>query len=100
MTDKFLSYDEVGASQYVFPGDWEAHSAIWLSWESENHKRDHPVSKPQLQILAGLHGHQKACLIVQDEAEEKSVQAAAAAQKVPLDHVTFYHAEHVGFVGA
>jgi len=96
MTDKFLAFDEVGASQYVFPGDWEAHSAIWLSWQSEDHKKNHPVSTPQLQLIRGLHGHQNVCLIVQDEAEEKAVREVAGRASVPVEHVTFYHAEHVG----
>ena len=96
MTDKFLAFDEVGASQYVFPGDWEAHSAVWLSWQAEDHKKGRPVSVPQLQLINGLHGHQHVSLIVQDEAEEKAVKDAASKASVPLKHVTFYHAPHVG----
>ena len=96
MSDTYLGFDEVGAAQFVFPGDWEAHSAIWLSWQAEDHKRGRPVSVPQLQLLGGLHKHQKVALIVQDEAEQQQVTAAAGKAGVPLDHVTFYHAAHVG----
>ena len=96
MTDKYLTLDEVGAAQYVFPGDWEAHSAVWLSWQAEDHKKGRPVSVPQLQLISGLHGHQKVCLIVQDAAEEQAVKAAASSAGVSVDHVTFYQAPHVG----
>ena len=96
MSDKYLTYEDVARDEYVFPGDWEAHSAVWFSWQSEDHKKGAPVSVPQLQYMKGLHGHQKVNLIVQDAAEEQSVKAQAKAAGVPTEHVSFHHAKHVG----
>ena len=91
-----LTYEEVAEGEYVFPGDWVAHSTIWLSWQAEDHKRGYPVHQTQLQMIGGLHGHQSVALLVQDDAEQRAVVAAAAQARVPLDHVTFHAVPHVG----
>ena len=95
-SERFLTYEEVSEGDYVFPGDWVRHSCIWLGWQAEDNKRGAPVHVPQLEMIGGLHGHQAVALLVEDEAEEKAVAAAAKQAKVPLDHVTFHRVPHVG----
>ena len=75
---------------YRMPPEWHPHAATWLTWPKDPETWPERVSQVEeiyLQMMAALAPHEQVCLLVDDEATERSVRARCrfdAAENVRL----------------
>ncbi len=80
--------------EWVFPGEYESHQAIWMLWPTFEYKAGFPSTEPIADMIRAMKGHVHVNLAVQDAAEEADVRSFLEASGVSLDHVHFFHVEH------
>ena len=80
---------------WIFPGEYESHEAMWMLWPTYENKAGFPSTEPVADMIAAMRGHTPVNLAVQDADDESAATAFLAARGVPLDHVTFFHLEHL-----
>ena len=83
------------ADEWIFPGEYESHEAMWMLWPTYENKAGFPSTEPVADMIAAMRGHTHVNLAVQDAADEAAARAFLAARGVPLDHVTFFHLAHL-----
>ena len=81
-------------SGYIFPAEFEKHSAIWMAWGTYDNKRGHSVHAVQSRIIAALHGHSPVKLIVQDKNDELQARTFLKQSGITLQNLTFLHIPH------
>jgi agmatine deiminase len=85
---------ESGPSEWLFPGEYESHQAMWMLWPTFENKLGFPSTEPMREMIRALGGHTHVNLAVQDADEEAAVRDFLGAGGVPLGHVHFFHLEH------
>ncbi len=84
-----------GFSEWIFPGEYESHQAIWMLWPTYENKAGFPSTEPMADMIRAMSGHVQVNLAVQDAAEEADVRSYLSARGVPLGHVHFFQFEHL-----
>ena len=87
--------DRSGTGEWIFPGEYESHQAIWMLWPTYENKAGFPSTEPMADMIRAMSGHVQVNLAVQDAAEEADVRSYLAARGVPLGHVHFFQFEHL-----
>ena len=80
---------------WLFPGEYESHQAMWMSWPTYENKAGFPSTEPISDMIRAMLGHTRVNLAVQDAAEEAAVRKLLRKQGVPLEHVTFFQIPHL-----
>ena len=80
--------------EWVFPGEYESHQAIWMLWPTFEYKAGFSSTEPIADMIRAMRGHVQVNLAVQDAADEEDARSILAAHGVPLAHVHFFHIEH------
>jgi agmatine deiminase len=84
-----------GADEWVFPGEYENHQAMWMLWPTYENKAGFPSTEVISDMIRAMSGHVHVNLAVQDADEEAAVRSELAADGVPLAHVHFFQIEHL-----
>lgn len=82
------------AGDWVFPGEYESHEAMWMLWPTYENKAGFPSTTVVSDMTAAMSGHTHVNLAVQDAADEAAAREFLLARGVPLDHVHFVHIPH------
>ncbi len=64
-----------GFSEWIFPGEYESHQAIWMLWPTYENKAGFPSTEPMADMIRAMSGHVQVNLAVQDAAEEADVRS-------------------------
>jgi agmatine deiminase len=92
----WLSASEARAqAEWLFPGEYESHQAIWMLWPTYQNKAGFPSTEPMAEMIRAMSGHVQVNLAVQDAGEEEDVRSFLSARRVPLEHVHFFQFEHL-----
>ncbi len=83
-----------GAGDWVFPGEYESHQAMWMLWPTYENKAGFPSTEPISDMIRAMSGHVHVNLAVQDADDEAAARSLLTANGVPLDHVHFFQIEH------
>ena len=83
-----------GSTEWVFPGEYESHQAIWMSWPTFEYKAGFPSTEPMAEMIRAMRGHVQVNVAVQDAADEADARSILTSLGVPLSHVHFFHIEH------
>jgi agmatine deiminase len=84
-----------GSDEWIFPGEYESHQAMWMLWPTYENKAGFPSSEPMADMIRAMSGHVQVNLVVQDAIEEADVRSFLRARRVPLGHVHFFQMEHL-----
>ena len=84
-----------GAGDWLFPGEFESHQAMWMLWPTYENKAGFPSTEPIGDMIRAMSGYVHVNLAVQDADEEAAVRSILIAQRVPLSHVHFFQIEHL-----
>lgn len=85
---------ERNATDWLFPGEYESHQAMWMLWPTFEYKAGFPSTEPMSDMIRAMSGRVQVNLAVQDADDEAAARSLLTAAKVPLDHVHFFHVEH------
>ena len=80
--------------EWVFPGEYESHQAMWMLWPTFEYKAGFPSTEPIADMIRAMSGHVQVNVAVQDAADEADARSILAARRVPLAHVHFFHIAH------
>src|SRR5262245_7844732 len=89
------SEDDSAASEWLFPGEYESHQAMWMLWPTYENKAGFPSTDPISDMIRFMSGHVHVKLAVQDADDEAAARSLLTATGVPLDHVHFFQIEHL-----
>ena len=89
-----LSEESGGAGEWLFPGEYESHQAMWMLWPVFENKAGFPSTEVVSDMIHAMHGRVHVNLAVQDADDEAVATSFMTERGVPLDHVHFYHLEH------
>jgi agmatine deiminase len=87
--------DESGDGEWLFPGEYESHQAMWMLWPTYENKEGFPSTEPISEMIRAMSGYVHVNLAVQDADEEAAVRSLLTAGGAPLDHVHFFQIEHL-----
>ncbi len=87
--------DRNGDGEWLFPGEYESHQAMWMLWPTYENKAGFPSTEPISDMIRAFSGYVHVNLVVQDADEEAAVRSLLTAKGVPLDHVHFFQIEHL-----
>jgi agmatine deiminase len=87
--------DSRGSDEWIFPGEYESHQAMWMLWPTYENKAGFPSTDPMSDMIRAMNGHVHVNLAVQNAEDEDSARSLLTAKGVPLDHVHFFHIEHL-----
>lgn len=79
---------------WLFPGEFESHQAIWMLWPTYENKAGFPSTEPMAEMIRAMSGHTQVNLAVQDADDEAASRELLLANGVPLAHVHFHQLEH------
>ena len=80
----------------VWPGDWERHDAVWLSWSSVDYSRQLSFHTAFFAIVCALHSRVKLCCLCDGPDDEASIRAQAKQAAVPSDAIDIVHIGRTG----
>jgi len=83
-----------GPERWVFPGEFESHQAMWMSWPVFEYKAGFSSIEPMTEMIRALSGRTHVNLAVQDDLDEAAARESLTASGVPLAHVHFFHIPH------
>jgi agmatine deiminase len=83
------------ADEWVFPGEYESHQAMWMLWPTYENKAGFPSTEVVGDMIQAMSGHTHVNLAVQDADDEAAAREWLGTHGVPLDHVHFFHLEHL-----
>jgi agmatine deiminase len=92
------SWATAGASddgEWLFPGEYESHQAMWMLWPTYENKAGFPSTDPICDMIRAMSGHVHVNLAVQDADDEAAARSLLSEKGVPLDHVHFFRIEHL-----
>jgi hypothetical protein len=92
-TEVNVSEDRSGAGDWLFPGEYESHQAMWVFWPTLENKVGFPSTEPIRDMIQAMSGHVHVNLAVQDADDEAAARSFLIATGVPLSHVHFFHLE-------
>ena len=84
------------AHPVVWPGDWEAHDAMWLSWSPVDYTQNNPFHIPFFNMIRALHTRVKLHCLVQHAQEQQTLQSLLQHHAVPTTNLTFHHIPRTG----
>jgi Porphyromonas-type peptidyl-arginine deiminase len=87
--------DGSGDGEWLFPGEYESHQAMWMLWPTYENKAGFPSTEPMSDMIRAMSGYVHINLAVQDADEEAAVRSLLTAGGVRLDHVHFFQIEHL-----
>ena len=90
----FDSEERSGAGEWLFPGEYESHQAMWMLWPLWENKAGFPSTEPVSDMIHAMSGHVQVNLAVQDADDETAARSYLSGRGVPLNHVHFYRLEH------
>ena len=82
------------SGEWVFPGEYESHQAMWMLWPTYENKAGFPSTESISDMIHAMSGHTHVNLAVQDADDEAAARSFMTARGVPLDHVHFFHIQH------
>jgi agmatine deiminase len=82
------------AGEWLFPGEYEGHQALWMLWPVYENKAGFPSTEPMIDMIRAMNGHVHVNLVVQDDDDEAAARSLLNATRTPLDHVHFFQIEH------
>src|SRR6185369_6638812 len=85
---------ERSGGEWLFPGEYESHQAMWMLWPLWENKAGFPSTEPVSDIIQAMSGHVQVNLAVQDADDEAAATSYLSGRGVPLNHVHFYRLEH------
>jgi agmatine deiminase len=88
------SIERAPESNWIFPGEYESHEAMWMLWPTYENKAGFPSTEVVSDMVHAMSGHTHVNLAVQDTDDEAAARAFLAGRGVPLDHVHFFHIPH------
>lgn len=68
---------------------------MWMLWPTYENKAGFPSTEPISDMIHAMNGYVHVNLAVQDATEETDVRNLLITNGVPLDHVHFFHIEHL-----
>jgi agmatine deiminase len=83
-----------GNDEWIFPGEYESHQAMWMLWPTYENKAGFPSTDPISDMIRAMSGHVHVNLAVQDADDEAAARSLLTGKGVPLDHVHFFQIEH------
>ena len=83
------------SDEWLFPGEHESHQAMWMLWPTYENKAGFPSTEVVNDLIKAMSGHTHVNLAVQDADDEAAARRFLRAHQVPLDHVHFFHLEHL-----
>ncbi len=90
-----LTASHHGSSEWVFPGEYESHQAMWMLWPTYENKAGFPSTDVAADMIQAMSGHTHVNLAVQDADDEAAARDLLRNRGVPLDHVHFFHIPHL-----
>jgi agmatine deiminase len=90
-----LTAAAAGGGEWVFPGEYESHQAMWMLWPTYVNKSGFPSTEVVSDMIHAMSGHTHVRLAVQDAEDEAAAREFMTARGVPLDHVHFLHLPHL-----
>jgi agmatine deiminase len=84
-----------GDGEWLFPGEYESHQAMWMLWPTYENKAGFPSTDPMSEMIRAMSGHVHVHLAVQDADDEATARSLLSEKGVPLDHVHFFRIEHL-----
>ncbi|MCM3870971.1 MAG: agmatine deiminase family protein, partial [Pyrinomonadaceae bacterium] len=84
----------VSEGDWIFPGEYESHQAMWMLWPVFENKAGFPSTEVVSDMVHAMRGHVPVNLAVQDAYDEAAARNFMMDRGVPLNHVHFYHLEH------
>src|SRR5215475_1834572 len=75
-----------GADEWLFPGEYESHQAMWMLWPTYENKAGFPSTDPISDMIRAMSGHVHVNLAVQDADDEAAARSLLTAKGVQLDH--------------
>jgi len=82
------------SAEWLFPGEFESHQAMWMLWPVFENKAGFPSTEPVSDMIRAMNGHVQVNLAVQDHDDEVAARSLLTASHVPLNHVHFFHLVH------
>jgi agmatine deiminase len=89
------SDDMSDANEWLFPGEYESHQAMWMLWPTYENKAGFPSTDPMSDMIRAMSGHVHVNLAVQDADDEAAARSLLSEKGVQLDHVHFFQIEHL-----
>ena len=89
------SAGERNTGVWLFPGEYESHQAMWMLWPTYENKAGFPSTEPISDMIRAMSGHVHVNLAVQDAIDEVDARNLLITNGVPLDHMHFFHIEHL-----
>lgn len=89
-----VSEHSSGAGEWLFPGEYESHQAIWMLWPVFENKVGFPSTEVVSDMIHAMHGRVRVNLAVQDADDEINATTYLMDRGVPLNHVRFHRLEH------
>lgn len=86
--------EALGRGEWLFPGEYESHQAMWMLWPTYENKAGFPSTDPMSDMIRAMSGHVHVNLAVQDTADEAAARRLLEDKGVPLGHVHFFRIEH------
>ncbi|HKQ73871.1 MAG TPA: agmatine deiminase family protein [Blastocatellia bacterium] len=83
-----------GDDEWLFPGEFESHQAMWMLWPTYENKAGFPSTDPISDMIRAMSGRVHVNLAVQDADDEAAARSLLTGKGVPLDHVHFFQIEH------
>ena len=80
--------------EWLFPGEYESHQAMWMLWPVFENKAGFPSTEPMSEMIRAMSGHVHVNLAVQDAGDEDAAKSLLIANGVPLNQVHFFRLEH------
>jgi Porphyromonas-type peptidyl-arginine deiminase len=81
--------------EWLFPGEYESHQAMWMLWPTYENKAGLPSTEVVSDVIEAMKNHTHVNLAVQDGADEAAARTFLMARRVALDHVHFFRLAHL-----
>ena len=81
--------------EWVFPGEFESHEAMWMLWPTYENKAGFPSTEVVSDLIDAMKDHVFVNLAVQDRDDESAAREFLNGRGVPLGHVRFVRIPHL-----
>ncbi len=93
--ERSLNHRQVPLTSGSSLASTESHQAMWMLWPTYENKAGFPSTEVVSDLIQAMSGHTHVNLAVQDADDEAAARRLLRAHQVPLDHVHFFHLEHL-----
>jgi agmatine deiminase len=83
---------KLNSNSYIFPAEWEPHSAVWLAWPHDKLTfpgRVEKVEQDVIKIISAIHQSEPVELLVLNHAMQAKAFAMLKSAEVDLSRITF-----------